>query len=92
MVRHEDYSFIVVRHLRRIPNGSNVLLTLIIDLLLRHLSDMTHFIEWTECDELLATHFAIYTRLTMSPGWILRDILSQYVCVDCIVYDAHLTN
>lgn len=52
MLRHEDYSFVVVRCLRRIDKTSSLT---VLNLLVECLDPSLDLVEWTECDELLKT-------------------------------------
>lgn len=72
----EDYSFVAVRHLRRVEIGNPGVLYEAINLLMDCLDYPTGIIEWTECDELLMMHLPSFMSRISDAGWVF-EMLSR---------------
>lgn len=78
MLSHKDYSFVTVRHLRRVEINDPFLLLSVVLLLISHLNvdESLDSIEWSECDELLSSGISVYFRRSGNTGWGF-EILSR---------------
>lgn len=72
--RHENYSFVAVRHLGRIEIANSYLLFEVVGLLISCLNQSVDFLEWPECDKVLTTRLAAYVQHSNNPGWGLKTL------------------
>lgn len=88
---HDSHSFVAVRYLRRLEIGNLWLLTEVMHELIDCLQLSGDFIEWTECDEILATRLSMYIQRIGAESWGF-GIVSRWVCsVGPATYAAWLT-
>lgn len=64
---HRDYSFVAVRHLRRVAISHHYVLFEAITMLMNFLSRPTDSIEWPECDEILSQELSMYIQRSIDP-------------------------
>lgn len=76
MLSHRDYSFVVVRHLRRTAIRDIHVHFEVIIMLMICLTRSTDSIEWSEYDEIFSQRLSTYIQRSINPGWGL-DILSR---------------
>ena len=74
MRSQKDYSFVAMRHLRRLEIEDPWLLTEIIHQVMICLDQPGDYVEWTEFDEILSARLSTYIQSTGSGEWAFEAL------------------